>query len=70
VSELSGDHGYRLRAIVRQGTAASLPAIWERYQTAEAARAAVKGMYHDDRVLRAFIVTDTVPPRFVEWVER
>jgi hypothetical protein len=27
-------------------------------------------MYHDDRVLRAFIVTDEAPPHFVEWVER
>jgi hypothetical protein len=27
-------------------------------------------MYHDDRVLRGFIVTDEAPPRFVEWVER
>jgi hypothetical protein len=31
---------------------------------------AVKSMYHDDRVLRAFIVTDEAPPHFVEWVER
>ena len=61
---------FRLRAIMRQGTAAGLPAVWERYPTPEAARAAVRAMYHDDRVLRAFIVTDEVPPRFVEWVER
>jgi hypothetical protein len=28
---------------------------------------AVNAMYHDDRVLRAFVVvTDTAPPRFVE----
>jgi len=27
-------------------------------------------MYHDDRVLRVFVVTDEVPPQFVEWVER
>jgi len=61
---------FRVRAIVRQGTAASLPAVWERYPTADAARAAIKAMYHDDRVLRAFIVTDAAPPQFVEWVER
>jgi hypothetical protein len=65
-----GQVAYRLRAIVRQGTAASLPAVWERYPTADAARASVRAMYHDDRVLRAFIVTDEAPPRFVEWVER
>jgi hypothetical protein len=55
---------------MRQGTAASLPAVWDRYSTTDAARAAIRAMYHDDRVLRAFIVTDEAPPRFVEWVER
>ena len=61
---------FRLRAIMRQGTAASLPAVWERYATIDAARAAVRGMYSNDRVLRVLIVTDDVPPGFVEWVER
>jgi hypothetical protein len=61
---------FRLRAIMRQGTAASLPAVWERYPTIDAARAAVRGMYANDRVLRVLIVTDDVPPCFVEWVER
>jgi hypothetical protein len=61
---------FRLRAIMRQGTAASLPAVWERYATIDAARAAVRGMYSNDRVLRVLIVTGDVPPRFVEWVER
>jgi hypothetical protein len=61
---------FRLRAIMRQGTAASLPAVWERYPTIDAARAAVRGMYSNDRVLRVLIVTDDVPPGFVEWVER
>jgi hypothetical protein len=61
---------FRLRAIMRQGTAASLPAVWERYATIEAAREPVRGMYSNDRVLRVLIVTDEVPPRFVEWVDR
>ena len=61
---------FRLRAIMRQGTAASLPAVWERYATIDDARATVRGMYSNDRVLRVLIVTDEVPPRFVEWVER
>jgi hypothetical protein len=61
---------FRVRAIMRQGTAASLPAVWERYATIDSARAAVRGMYSNDRVLRVMIVTDEVPPRFVEWVER
>jgi hypothetical protein len=61
---------YRLRPIMRQGIASSVPETWERYGSLESARAAVKHAYHDDRVLRMFIVTDEVPPRFVEWVER
>ena len=36
----------------------------------EAARAGAKPMYHDDRALRVFIVTDGVMPGFVECVER
>jgi hypothetical protein len=61
---------FRLRAIMRQGTAASLPAVWERYATIDDARASVRGMYANDRVLRVLIVTDEVPPRFVEWIDR
>jgi hypothetical protein len=61
---------FRLHAIMRQGTAASVPAVWERYATIDVARAAVRGMYSNDRVLRVMIVTGDVPPRFVEWVER
>ena len=61
---------FRVRAIMRQGTAASLPGTWERYLTIEDARAGTRHLYHDDRVLRVMIVSDDVPPRFVEWVER
>jgi hypothetical protein len=61
---------YRLRPIMRQGTASSIHEAWLRFPTPEAARAAARQMYHDDRVLRAFIVTDEAPPQFVEWVER
>ena len=60
----------RIRPVMRQGTASSITETWERYDTLESARAAVKRAYHDDRVLRMFIVTDEVPSRFVEWVER
>lgn len=62
--------GFRVRPIMRQGTASSVAETWVRFPSIEAARLAVKPMYHDDRVLRAFIVTDEVPPAFVEWVER
>ena len=61
---------FRLRAIMRQGTAASLPGTWEHYLTIEDARVGTRPMYHDDRVLRVTIVTDGLPSRFVEWVER
>jgi hypothetical protein len=61
---------FRLRPIMRQGTASSIAETWTRFATLAEARQAVKQMYQDDRVLRAFIVTDDVPPRFVEWVER
>jgi hypothetical protein len=61
---------FRLRPMMRQGTASSIPETWTRFTTLEDARKAIKGMYQDDRVLRAFIVTDEAPPQFVEWVER
>ena len=61
---------FRLRPIMRQGTASSVPDTWTRFASVEAARGAVTRMYHDDRVLRVFIVDDALPPRFVEWVER
>ena len=61
---------FRLQAIMRQGTASSLPGTWEHYLTIEDARAGTRAMYHDDRVLRVMIVTDDLPSRFVEWVER
>lgn len=61
---------YRLRPIMRQGTASSIPEAWDHFSSVEAARASVKQMYHDDRVLRVFIVTDEAPPTFVEWAER
>jgi hypothetical protein len=61
---------FRLRPIMRQGTASSIAETWTRFATLADARQGVKAMYHDDRVLRVFIVTDEAPPRFVEWVER
>jgi hypothetical protein len=36
----------------------------------EEARAGARELLRDDRVLRAMIVWNEVPPRFVEWVER
>ena len=55
---------------MRQGTPSSIDGVWTRFATLAGARAAAKPMYHDDRVLRVFIVTDGLMPGFVEWVER
>ena len=61
---------FRVRPIMRQGTASSIAETWTKFASLDEARAAVKRMYHDDRVLRAYIVRDALPPQFVEWVER
>jgi hypothetical protein len=61
---------FRLHAIMHRGTAAVLPGVWERYETIDAARTGAREVYHDERVLHVFIVTNDLPPRFVEWVER
>ena len=60
---------FRLRAIMKQGTAASLPETWTHYPTVEAARAGAKSMYHNDRVQRVMMVIDSIGS-FVEWIER
>jgi hypothetical protein len=60
---------FRLRPIMKQGTAASMPETWTHYASLEDARAAAKLMYRDDRILRVMVVTDSVGS-FVEWIER
>jgi hypothetical protein len=60
---------FRVRPIMKQGTAASIPETWMRYPSVEEARAGAKLMYQNDRVLRVMIVTDSVGS-FVEWIER
>ena len=60
---------YRLRAIMKQETAASIPETWTHYRSAEDARAGAQLMYHNDRALRVMMVTDSVGS-FVEWIER
>ena len=61
---------FRLRPVMRQGTASSILETWKHFATLDEARQAVKQMYHDDRVLRVFVVTDGLTPQFVEWIER
>jgi hypothetical protein len=43
---------WRLRPIMKQGTAASIPQTWTHYATLDDAREGAKLMYHNDRVLR------------------
>jgi hypothetical protein len=59
---------FRLRPIMRQGSAASIPETWEHYASVEDARAGAKHMYHEDRVLRVMVVDRL--GSFVEWIER
>lgn len=60
---------FRLRPIMRQGTASSVPETWMHYGSIDEARAAAKHMYHDDRVLRIMLVVDGAGT-FVDWIER
>jgi hypothetical protein len=60
---------FRLRPIMKQGTAAAIPETWTHYPSIEAARSGAKLMYQNDRVLRVMAVTDSVGS-FVEWIER
>jgi hypothetical protein len=55
---------------MRRGTASSLRGGWSSYGSIDEARVAAREMLSDDRVARVTVVTDTVPPRFVEWVNR
>jgi hypothetical protein len=54
---------------MKQGTAAGIPETWTHYRSVEDARAGAKLMYHNDRVLRVMVVTDSLGS-FVEWIER
>ena len=60
---------FRLRPIMRQGTASSIPETWTHYGSIDEARAGAKHMYHDDRVLRVMLVVEGAGA-FVDWIER
>ena len=60
---------FRLRPIMRQGTASSVPETWIHYGSVDEARVGAHRMYHDDRVLRIMLVVDGAGT-FVEWIER
>jgi hypothetical protein len=61
---------FRLVATVRRGSASNLAAAWAQYPTLDAARVGATALLREDRVLRVMIVSDEVPPTFIEWVER
>lgn len=49
---------FRLRPIMKQGTASSIPETWKHYSSVEDARRDAKNMYHNDRVMRVMLVVD------------
>jgi hypothetical protein len=68
-TEVDMSPSFRLRPIMRQGTASSVPETWTHYRSVDDARAGAKHMYHDDRVLRIMLVMDGAGT-FVDWIER
>ena len=62
--------GFRLQANVRRGSGSSLPGAGARYLSLDDAREAARQLLRDERVVQVTVVADTVPPRFVEWVNR
>ena len=65
--EVDMKNAFRLRPIMKQGTAASMPGVWTHYESMDAAHEGAKQMYHDDRVLRVMLVVDGAGT-FLEWV--
>lgn len=59
---------FRLRPIMKQGTASGIPETWISYSSIEDARDGAKRMYHNDRVLRVILLDGS--GRFIEWLER
>lgn len=64
------DQIFRLQANMRRGTGSNLHGTWTSYASIDHARNAAREVLRDDRVARVTVVTDTVPPRFVEWIDR
>ena len=55
---------------MRRGSGSSLPGAGSRYLTLDDARETARQLLRDERVVQVTVVADTVPPRFVEWVNR
>jgi len=61
---------FKLIPTVRGG-AVNSPIVFDRYDTVEAAREAIKALIHENqRVTRVMIVDDSNGSKFVEWIER
>jgi hypothetical protein len=61
---------FHLIALVRRGSASSLPGTWPRFATVDSARAAAATLLREERVQRVLIVRDDAPKGFVEWRDR
>ncbi len=64
------DEAFRLQANMRRGTGSGLSGTWSSYASIAYARQAAREMLRDDRVARVTVMTDTIPPQFVDWVNR
>jgi hypothetical protein len=63
-----GARSFRLRPIMKQGTASSIPETWTHYASVEDARIGARSMYQNDRVLRVILLDGA--GSFVDWIER
>jgi len=61
---------FHLIAMVRRGSASSLPGTWPSYPSVDAARAAAAALLREDRVQRVMIVRDEICGGFIEWQDR
>lgn len=61
---------FKLISTMRRGSSTGLAAAWAHYPTVEAARLGTATVLRDDRILRVMIVSNEIPPAFVEWAER
>jgi hypothetical protein len=59
---------FRLNARVKRGVASDLAEVGLSYSTVEEARDAAVALSRRDVVTSVMIITDDVPPTFVEWV--
>jgi hypothetical protein len=59
---------FRLNATVKRGVASDLSEVGASYSTLDEARAAARVLSRRDVVTSVMIISDDVPPAFVEWV--